>query len=159
MGLSKFLIVGLLTLNCAVHAEPLQCLRTLDLKPNEHATIAATVLDEWVAYGSQSVLVKGEVRTDDGANHLRSVWLTISDLFRWGKNEDLDGSRGPIIEFDERVGFWGKGMAEIRVEAIGSPTHLCLCTLDQVASSDTGYPRRVAQCMDGLKRPGAASKS
>ena len=46
----------------------------------------------------------------------------ISDLFRWGRNEDLNGSRGPIIEFDERVSFWGKGMAEIRVEATASPT-------------------------------------
>ena len=59
MKLRIYLFVGLVTLNGAAFAEPAKCLRTLDLQPHEHATIASTVMDEWVAYSSQSVLVKG----------------------------------------------------------------------------------------------------
>ena len=148
------LLLALLLFTQAASAGQQSCQRKIELAPNQKATIATTVQNDLNVFSSQAVEVQGSVTTDDGSNRLNAVWLLISDLFRWGKNEDLEGPFGPIIQFHERVSFWAKGMAEIRVQATNSPTHLCLCTLDQVAATDIGYPKRVKQCM-ALVRSGS----
>jgi hypothetical protein len=139
MEMHPWLLLVLMSLHA--HAQSVCCERRLDLQPHEKVTIASTVLNDWVTYGSQVVEARGAVRTDDGANKLSSVWLLTTDIFRWGTNRNLQSSAGSVIEFHERVSLWGKGQAQIRVEAGNSPTHLCLCTRDEGAGGtvDAGY--------------------
>jgi hypothetical protein len=158
--LGQPILILMLSAACnASWSNPILCERRIDLQPHQTATIATTVANDF-GYTSQVVEVRGGVRTDDGFNRLQSAWLYILDAFRWGKNQDLQSKAGPLIEFNERVGSWGIGHAEIRVQASGSPTHLCVCTRDEGAAAragsrpDLGYPKRVEACMSALRAHG-----